>query len=295
MSAAGEPIAARLAPGEVLARARSNFAAGFVCLPADRRAGMTAVYAFCRAADDAVDDAPDPATAQQHLQFWRHELAAAAAGAARTPIGSALAAAMQRFGPFQVPLDALLDGMAMDIGHFVCRDEAELRTYCWRVASAVGRACLPVLGASGPAAEAFADHLGLALQFTNILRDLRSDAGAGRCYVPSEWLAALQIDRAWLAGDGPAHAYAANGPLAALAARFAAAARTEFAAAAAALQALPKPARRALVPARIMGAVYGELLVRLERRGGELRGPRVRVPKPRRLWLAAGVLGGWRR
>jgi phytoene/squalene synthetase len=288
------PPAAGSAPAEITARSRSNFLAGFVCLGAARRAGMTAIYAFCRVADDAVDDAPDVATGRAHLQFWRDELAAAARAGAATPVGVALQETMRRFGVEARFLDALLDGVATDLEPRGFDDEDELTTYCWRVASAVGRACLPVLGAAGVEAERFADALGQALQRTNILRDLCTDAAAGRVYVPRTWLHELGVDAGWLAGRGPAAVYAADGPVARLCERLGSGAEREFAVARAALRALPLAMRRGLVPARIMGAIYGELLRRLRRRGGELRRPRVRVPGRCKLWLASAVLAGLR-
>lgn len=294
MSAACLPPAAGLQPAEVLARAGSNFATGFLCLDPERRAGMTAIYAFCRAADDAADDAPDPATARAHVQFWRDELDAAAVGNASTPVGRAVQAALQRFGGGPAPLVALLDGVTMDIEPCGCADEAELRLYCWRVASAVGLACLPVLGATGEIAQQFAESLGRALQFTNILRDLRADAEVGRIYVPRTWLAEARVEPAWLLGRGPAPVYASGGPVDGLCRRLATAARVEFAAAHAALRSLPRRSRRALVPARVMGAVYRDLLRRLEQRGGALILPRTRVPKLRKLWLALLVFAGVR-
>jgi len=290
----GLPATAAREPRDVLARSGSNFTIGFLCLDPARRAGMTAIYAFCRAADDAVDDAPDAATARAHLDFWRAELAAAAGGRAASPIGRALQQAMAAFAVPREPLEALLEGVATDVEPRGFGDEAELRAYCRRVASAVGLACLPVLGARGPAAERFADALGQALQLTNILRDLRGDREAGRCYVPRTWLQESGVDPAWLDGTGPASANTAAGPVARLCGRFAAAAQAEFARAAAELRTLPVPARRALVPARIMGAVYRDLLGRLRRRGPDLLAERVRVPKGRKVWLALLVLAGVR-
>jgi phytoene/squalene synthetase len=292
MTAALLPPAAGLLPGEVLARSGSNFTAGFLCLDPRRRAGMTAIYAFCRAADDAVDDAPDAATARQHLEYWRAELQAAAEGRAGSAVGQALQQTMREFGPIAEPLQALLEGVAMDLPPQFCTDEVQLRRYCWCVAAAVGRACLPVLGATGPVAERYADALGLALQFTNILRDLATDSAVGRCYVPQAWLAEAAVDRAWLSGAGPAAVYAPGGPVEALCRRLQQAAQAEFAAAHAALRELPRRARRALAPARIMGAVYERLLQRLTLRGGDLRGPRVRVPRHIKMLLAFAVLAG---
>lgn len=294
MTQLAAPPAATLAPAEITARSGSNFLAGFACLDRERRAGMEAIYAFCRVVDDAVDDAPDQATGRRHLDFWRAELTAAARGSASTPVGKALQTTAARFGPLTEPLAGLVRGCERDLLGGGCADEAELREYCHLVASCVGRACLPVLGAEGPAALRFADHLGQALQWTNVLRDLRPDAELGRVYVPRTWLAELQIEPDWLRGSAGDAVYAAGGPLAQLAARCAAVARHEFAQARTALRELPAAARRGLVPARIMGAIYFALLERLERRGGEIRLPRTRVGKWHKLWLAVQVWSGAR-
>jgi phytoene/squalene synthetase len=290
----GEPAGARLQPEEVTARSGSNFLAGFACLPPARRAGMTAIYAFCRVADDAVDEAPDAATGERHLAFWRDELAAAAGSRAVTPVGRAVQAAMQRFGVPAALLGDLLDGVATDLVPRPFADEPELHRYCYRVAAAVGLACLPVLGAVSDGARTFADALGHALQRTNILRDVAADARTGRCYLPQTWLAATGVDAAWLRGDGPANVYSPDGPVAKLCARCGDAARAEFARARTALCSLVRAERRALVPARIMGAVYGDLLSRLQRRSGDLRSPRVRVPRGRKFVLALQVFAGVR-
>ncbi|MBL9077237.1 MAG: squalene/phytoene synthase family protein [Planctomycetes bacterium] len=290
----GAPPGAALLPEEIAARSRSNFLTGFLCLDQARRQGMTAIYAFCRVADDAVDDAPDPATGARHLEFWRQELAAAARGTACTPVGQALQATMQRFGLSPAPLGDLLLGVAMDLEPRGAADEAELRLYCRRVASAVGIACLPVLGVREPVGVVFAEHLGLALQLTNILRDLRVDALVARVYVPRTWLAELAVDPGWLTGAGPDAAHAPDGAVARLRRRLVDHAEAEFAAARAALRQLPRRSRRALVPARIMGAVYAELLGRLAADPAGVRGPKVRVGRPRKLWLALQVLAGVR-
>jgi phytoene synthase len=288
------PPSADLDPTDVTKRSGSNFLAGFACMDAERRAGMTAIYAFCRVADDAVDDAPDPTTGAGRLAFWRAELHAAAAGSAQTPVGRALQAAMARFAMPPGPLDDLLDGVATDLAPRPFADDAELARYCYRVASAVGLACLHVLGPTSPDARTYADELGHALQRTNILRDLRGDAEGGRCYVPATWLAAAGCERSWLAGTGPATAYAAGGPIARVRAKLAEAAVAHFAAAHAALRRLPRADRRALVPARVMGAVYGALLAKLRAPDADLRGARVRVGKAKKVWLALQVFAGVR-
>lgn len=295
-------VVADLAPAEIAARSGSNFLIGFACLGRERRAGMTAIYAFCRVADDAVDDAPDAAEARAALQFWRDELDRAAAGATaadrsdgerpRTGVGRALRDTFARFGGGPAPLHALLDGMAMDLDAATFADLPRLLVYCDRVASAVGLACLPVLGADGDLAEDYAVQLGRALQLTNVLRDLAADARVGRRYVPADRLAAHGVDPTWLDGSGPAHVYAPGGPVERLCRDLADAAAAHFAGATALLRRMPRRTRRRLMPARIMGAVYGDLLRRLRRRGGAIGGARVRVPKPRKLWLLCRTICG---
>jgi presqualene diphosphate synthase len=296
------PPGAELSAAEVSRRSASNFLAGFVGMDPARRRAMTAISAFCRVFDDAVDEAPDASTGERQLAFWRHELVRVVHGEApTTDVGRELRAAVEQFGVPTARLDDLVDGVATDLqavrgtmqgAGFA--DEASLDRYCYRVASAVGLACLPVFGVHGPVAERFAEALGQALQRTNILRDLRSDAQIGRCYVPRAWLAEAGVDAAWLRGDGPGEAYADGGPLDRLCQRLAASAHEHFAMARAELRRLPRAARRALVPARIMGAIYEALLHKLERRRGEVRAPRVRVSKWAKLRLAALVFAGVR-
>ncbi|MCR9244217.1 MAG: squalene/phytoene synthase family protein [bacterium] len=288
------PSGATLPAAEVLERSGSNFRTAFGCMDPERRSGMTAIYAFCRVADDAADDTPDPATGRSHIAFWRDELHAAGAGNAKTPVGQALGTTITRFGTAVEDLDALLDGVSMDLEPQGFADEPALRQYCDCVASAVGRACLPVFGVRGDVAIRYANALGQALQFTNILRDLRTDAQVERVYAPRSWLDESGVDAAWLHDGGPESVRGVDGPIAALQSRFVATARDEFAIARHALAELSLSERRAMVPARIMGAVYGSLLQRLSQRLGRLDAERVRVPRPIKLWWAAMVFAGIR-
>jgi phytoene/squalene synthetase len=289
------PPGADLEPATIAARSGSNFLIGFRCLPADRRDAMTTIYAFCRLADDAVDEPDSTEEAQRHLEFWQHELAALDRGCATTPVGASLHRVLGAFGGTTEPYRELLQGMQMDLQGIGYGDLAALEVYCRRVASAPGMACLPVLGATGPVAENFAENLGQALQLTNILRDLRPDALDGRVYAPRDWLLECGVEADWLQGTGPEAAYADGGPLDLFCRRMARAARERFVATDAALARLSPADRRRLVPARIMGAVYRQLLERLEARGGDLRKARVRVSRARRVWIALTMLLGVRR
>lgn len=292
--AALRPPDADLDPHGITARSGSNFLAGFVCLDKERREAMTVVYAFCRVVDDAVDDAPDLETGRTWLRFWSDELEAAAEGRATVPVGVALQASMQRFGIPVQALRELVAGCAMDLEPGGPADEAELELYCYRVAAAVGLACLPVLGADSEGGRRFANELGHALQLTNVLRDLRSDAEIDRFYVPQTWLDEFGIDRDILLGTAAAEQYGPDSGVAKLCDRLATRARQRFEAARRELRQLPCKERRGLVAARIMGAVYGDLLRRLVRRGGDIVVPRIKVPKWRKMWLALSVWAGVR-
>ncbi|GAB4143134.1 MAG: presqualene diphosphate synthase HpnD [Planctomycetota bacterium] len=281
-----EPAAARSTPAEIAARSGSSFLIGFRPLAPRAREAMTAIYAFCRVIDDAVDDAADPAQGAATLSFWRDELELARRGEPRTPIGRGIASAMREFEVSPQWLSAVVEGMAMDLEPPSYRTLADLEVYCHRVASAVGLACLPVMGVRSESGRRFADRLGLALQWTNILRDVRFDAERGRIYLPRTWLEHCGVDPRWLLGNGPASAYAEGGAVARLCARAWTVAERRFAEAADSLRGLSGAERRKLMPARVMSAIYRDLLARLRERAGDLSRGRIRVSNPRKAWLA---------
>jgi phytoene synthase len=166
-------------------RAASNFAWAFRLLPHHRRLGLCAVYAFCRAADDFADEPGVRSEPRRLLARWRAELDAAYAGRPHHPIAVALADTVARFAIPREHLSAVIDGVEMDL----TRDrydtwEGDLADYCYRVAAAVGLVCIEVFGYQNPSARQYAVNLGLALQLTNILRDVAEDARRGRIYLP---------------------------------------------------------------------------------------------------------------
>ncbi|MGH7896123.1 MAG: presqualene diphosphate synthase HpnD [Candidatus Binatia bacterium] len=174
----------------VTRRAASNFYWGFRLLTTERRRGLTAVYAFCRAADDIADEPDlrkDPA---RLIARWREELHAAYDGVPRHPIGVALADTVERFAIPRVHFDAVVDGVEMDLRRTrYARWEGDLAEYCYRVAAAVGLIAIEIFGYTNPSARDYAVNLGLAFQLTNILRDVAEDAARGRIYLPQEDLA----------------------------------------------------------------------------------------------------------
>ncbi|MFO1054276.1 MAG: squalene/phytoene synthase family protein [Planctomycetota bacterium] len=272
-------------PNEVARASRSSFLGAFMLLPARRRDALAAVYAFCRVVDDAGDEAASAQLAREGLAFWSAELDAIARGEAHTPIGRGVQSAVRDFGVDLADLREVIEGVGMDADGRRYATLDELDVYCRKVASAVGLACLPVFGAASGESRRYAEQLGLALQLTNILRDLREDAREGRSYVPADRLAAHGVEVQWLRGDAAREVYAPNGPVDRLVHELASVARERFARAD---SLLPAVDRRALLPARVMGEVYRALLHRVERRGGRLDDARrVRVPRPVKLAILA--------
>lgn len=260
----------------------TSFYRGMRILPAERRAAMYGIYAFCRLVDDIADEPAPLAEKSARLAAWRARIAALAAGA---PGGDAvervLAAALARYRLDPADFLAVIAGMEMDAGApIIAPDRATLDLYCDRVAVAVGRLSVCVFGAPTPAGRAVAQHLGRALQLTNILRDLAEDAARGRLYLPREWLAEAAVP------PDPAAALAAPG-LASVCERLAGEAAREFAAA---RQAMARADRRAMRPARLMGASYEAILAALRRRGWDRPGEKARIPPFAKLRLAARAL-----
>jgi phytoene synthase len=239
-------------------------------LPKPRREAMYAVYAFCREVDDIADDAP-PAERRPGLDRWRDEIAALYAGRPRHLVARALADPVDRYRLRREDFLAIIDGMAMDAERDIRAPSlAELDLYCDRVASAVGRLSVRIFGAYVPAADDVATALGRALQLTNILRDLAEDGERGRLYLPKELL-----ERHGIAATDPATVLRhPNLPL--VCRDLAALADRHYAEAEAAMRRCP---RRAMRPARVMGAVYRATLDRLVAAGWRDLGDRGSLPK----------------
>ncbi len=176
---------------DVLRRSRSNFALPIRLLPEEKRRGTTALYAFCRRADDIVDDAADLAVAGLRLDAFQTELEAALAGGhSADPVIRAVVDTVRRFAVPPEYLRDILDGVRMDLVQHSYETFADLEGYCRRVASAVGLAAIHIWGFLTPEAIPASHACGMAFQLTNILRDIPEDLGRGRIYLPREDLAA---------------------------------------------------------------------------------------------------------
>lgn len=259
-----------------VATAKTSFAAGMAALPPPRRAAMHALYAFCRAVDDIADDLPTREERLAGLAAWRQHISRLFRHRQTSdPITAALLPALDEFGLVERDFQDIIDGMAMDAdAPIMAPDAATLEIYCDRVASAVGRAAVRIFGDASPAALQVAHHLGRALQLTNILRDLHEDGQRGRLYLPRETL---------LQHGLPADLTALTQPqLPAVCRDVAAQATTHYEAAAAAMR---QCSRRAMTPARLMGAYYRAVLRRLQRNDWRDISRRVKLPGWRKLWI----------
>ncbi|HEV2674208.1 MAG TPA: presqualene diphosphate synthase HpnD [Aliidongia sp.] len=260
-------------------QAKSSFYTAMRLLPEDRRNGMYAIYAFCREVDDIADEPAPQDEKQRGLAVWRDEIDGIYAGRpAALLVGRALVGPIRAFDLQKRDFHAVIDGMAMDAERdIVAPDAAELDLYCDRVASAVGRLSVRIFGPYEPRADEVAEHLGRALQLTNILRDIDEDAERGRLYLPREALVRHGIaTRVPLeVVDHPA--------IHAVCAELSIEADRRFRLADVAMAAC---SRRTMRPARMMSGVYAAILRRLIRRGWSAPRPTVKVPKLVKIWIA---------
>ncbi|RME93424.1 MAG: squalene synthase HpnD [Verrucomicrobia bacterium] len=267
-------------------RSASNLALAFVLLPADKRRAMAALYAFCREVDDVADEATRPTEARRReLAAWREDIARACRGEPpHLPVNRELAPVIRRFNlPFEL-FDELIRGCETDLAQSRFADLDELEQYCHRVASVVGLLSIEIFGYRHPSARDYAVELGRALQLTNILRDVATDAARDRIYLPLAELRRHGVTEAEILAGRYTPAYAA------MARELAARAAAHYAAA---RRALHPEDRRAMVAAELMGAVYWRLLRKLEDRAFDVfTHGRVRLSKPRKIAL---ILAAWLR
>jgi squalene synthase HpnD len=258
---------------------KSSFYMAMRLLPEARRNAMFAIYAFCREVDDIADEPAPEGTKPRELNLWRSEIETIyAGGIPGKPLARALMGPVKSFGLLKRDFLAVIDGMQMDAERDIRAPSfEELELYCARVAGAVGRLSVRIFGTWQARADEVADRLGLALQLTNILRDVDEDAERGRLYLPREALLASGIR-----SDDPA-VVLAHPRLGEACMIVADRALGEFAGAERAMAACDRVAMR---PARMMGGVYKVTLDYVIRRGWAPPRPPVKVPKLLKLWIA---------
>ncbi len=186
----------------ILRRSGSTFALAFRMLPLEQRNAMTAFYAFCRQLDDAVDGVAGGNAAGAALALWRRRLERLPAAPDQDGVSRALAWAMRCFGLDRRHLELILEGVERDLEVSRYQSFEDLYEYCYRVASAVGLVCVNVLGPRTPQLELYAELTGIAVQLTNIIRDVREDALRGRIYLPQEDLREFGVSEDDLRGGG---------------------------------------------------------------------------------------------
>ena len=264
----------------------SNLALAFVLLPKATRHNMSALYAFCREVDDVADnEAVSVEKRRAQLAAWRTDVClACGTELPEFPVNRELQRVIRQCRlPFAL-FDELLRGVEMDLDINRYRNFEELDLYCYRVASVVGLLSIEVFGYKEPGCRDYAIYLGKALQLTNILRDVRSDADRGRVYFPLCELARWQVPpEEILRGEYSPRFFGLANSLAQRARHFYRLAR----------ETLPPADRRSMIAAELMGSVYWQLLRKLERQRFNVFGPQpARLNKGRKLLL---ILSAWGR
>jgi len=269
---------------ELTRRANSSFPVAFRLLPPHKRRAMDALYAFMRVTDDLADEEGEVVAAKRRrLADWRAGLSAALDGHFTHPVHPALADTVRRFAVPPQYLFDVIDGVESDLEPVHFATFADLYPYCYRVASAVGLACVRVWGlrpgASWGDADGPAEAAGVAFQLTNVLRDLGEDQDRGRVYLPADELAAFGC---------PPGEWRRRGESFRSLMRFQAARAREFYRKAEPLGAALSADGRAIY--RVMCGTYRRLLAEIERRDFDVFAARVRVPRWRKVLV---LLSGW--
>jgi phytoene synthase len=261
-------------------RSQSSFYYAFLFLPPHQREALEAVYAYCRLVDDVVDEEAPVAKKLAGIARWRDELTRVYGdGELDHPVAARLRDAVRAFAIRREDMEGVIDGCEMDITQRRYETWDDLRTYCYRVASCVGLMCIEIFGYRSPRARDYAIDLGIALQLTNILRDVAEDAARGRIYLPSEDLRAFGVSESDLTSGRITPEFLR------LMRANVARARAHYLRARAAIS---PSERRRLVIAEIMGDIYYALLEELERARFDVFGEKLRVGRGRKMAIALG-------
>jgi phytoene synthase len=263
------------------ARSGSSFYYAFRFLPPPQRAAITAFYAFCREVDDVVDEVSDPGVAATTLAWWRKEVNAAFSGQPSHPAMQALLPHAKQYAIEPKHLNAVIDGCEMDLQQTRYLDFAGLSHYCHLVAGVVGEVAANIFGRTEAATIAYAHQLGLAMQLTNIIRDVGDDARRGRIYLPLEELKQFDVKASELLERKSPWGYSE---------RFARLMRFQAERAErnfdVALALLPPADRRAQRPGLAMAQIYRTLLREIAADDFQVLHQRVTLTPLRKVWIA---------
>ena len=259
------------------AKSGSSFYYAFLFLPPPRRAAITAFYAFCREVDDVVDEVADPAVAATKLAWWRKEVAEAFSGQPSHPVMKALLPHTASFGISAAHVLAVIDGCQMDLDQSRYLDFAGLAHYCHLVAGVVGEVAASIFGRTDEATITYAHRLGLAMQLTNIIRDVGDDARRGRIYLPMSELKQFGVTAQEILNRGYSDRFTAL-------MKFQAARTHRFYDEAFAL--LPEADRATQKPGLMMANIYRTLLREIEADNFQVLHQRTSLTPLRKLWIA---------
>jgi len=255
----------------------SSFYYAFLFLPRERRAAITAFYAFCREIDDVVDEVTDPGVAHTKLAWWHAEVLKSYAGSPTHPVMKALMPLAPTYQIEARHLQAVIEGCQMDLTQNRFLDFPGLKTYCHLVAGIVGEVAARIFGQTQPQTTEYAHKLGLAFQMTNIIRDVGEDALRGRIYLPVNELQQFDVK----AHEILKRQYSD---------RFTALMKFQTQRALGlydeALALLPEADRRAQKPGLMMASIYRTLLREIEADGYQVLHQRVSLTPLRKFWLA---------
>jgi phytoene synthase len=267
-------------------KSASNLALAFILLPRPKRDAMTALYAFCREVDDVADNETVPVeTRRAQLAEWRADVKRACENQSpQFAVNRELQPIIRQFKLRFELLDDLIKGCEMDLDIKRYDNFEALERYCYHVASVVGLLSIEIFGYKNPATRDYAVYLGKALQFTNILRDVKTDASRGRIYLPQSELKRFSVTGDEIINSKYSDRYfALAGSVAARAKAFYQLAQ----------KSLPAEDRKTMIAAELMGSVYWRLLLKLERGKFDVFGPQpLKLSKPRKLAL---ILRSWLR
>ena len=255
----------------------SSFYYAFLFLPPQRRAAITAFYAFCREVDDVVDEVQDPTVAAQKLHWWQIEVQSSFAGNPQHPVMKALMPLTGEFGITGQHLQDVIAGCQMDLNQTRYLDFAGLQRYCHLVAGVVGEVAARIFGQSQDETTHYAHQLGLAFQLTNIIRDVGEDALRGRIYLPVNELQQFEVSAKDILERRDSAAFQAL-----MAFQYERAQNLYEQA----LADLPQADWRSQKPGLMMASIYRTLLVEIQAAGFPVLRQRVALTPLRKFWLA---------